>query len=143
MAIKLTAPKGKVFYDATLNVQYDSVIWVAEQADELKFILVDAPVEINENEQNMTLEELKELRKMQFNDMQQSFALLFTTARQAFGDDNPTINHLDNLVKAERVSTLQAIDNLASVEQALAFQIREEDAQPLKDALNNLINSIL
>jgi hypothetical protein len=97
MAIKLTAPKGKVFFDATINVQYDSVIWVAEQADELKFTLVDAPIEINENEQNMTLEELKQLRRLQFADMQKDFAVLFATAREALGNDNATVNHLSNL----------------------------------------------
>ena len=143
MAIKLTAPKGKVFYDATLNVQYDNVIYVAEQADELKFTLVDAPVEINENEQNMTLEELKQLRRLQFAEMQKDFAVLFATAREALGNDNATVNHLSNLANTQRVATLQAIDNLANVEQALAFQIREKDAKPLKDALLNLINNVI
>lgn len=139
MAIKLTAPKGKVFFDATLNVQYDNVIYVAKQEDELKFILVDAPIQINENEQNMTLEELKQLRRLQFADMQKDFAVLFATAREALGNDNPTITNLSNMANMERISTLQKIDNLANVEQALAFQIREEDAKQLKDALLSLI----
>ena len=87
----------------------------------------------------MTLEELKQLRRLQFADMQKDFAVLFATAREAFGNDNPTITNLSNMANTQRVKTLQAIDNLTSVEQAIAFQIREEDAKPLKDALINLI----
>ena len=138
--ITLTAPKGKNYHRDSFN--YGSVVHIAEQEEETTFTLVDAQVETNENEQNMTLEELKELRRLQFADMQKDFAVLFATAREAFGNDNATVNHLSNLANTQRVATLQAIDNLANVEQALAFQIREEDAKPLKDALNNLINSI-
>lgn len=138
--ITLTAPQGKNYYRDGFN--YGSIVHIAEQEEETTFTLVDAQVEINENEQNMTLEEIKQLRRLQFADMQKDFAVLFATAREALGNDNATVNHLSNLANTQRVATLQAIDNLANVEQALAFQIREEDAKPLKDALNNLINSI-
>ena len=139
--ITLTAPQGKNYYRDGFN--YGSIVHIAEQEEETTFTLVDATSEeTNENEQNMTLEELKQLRRLQFADMQKDFAVLFATAREALGNDNATVNHLSNLANTQRVATLQAIDNLANVEQALAFQIREEDAKPLKDALNNLINSI-
>jgi len=138
--ITLTAPQGKNYFRDGFN--YGTIVHIAEQEEELTFTLIDAPTQINENEENMTLEELKQLRRLQFADMQKDFAVLFATAREALGNDNATVNHLSNLANTQRVATLQAIDNLANVEQALAFQIREEDAKPLKDALNNLINSI-
>lgn len=135
--ITLTAPKGKNYFRNGFN--YGTTVHIAEQEEELTFTLIDAPSEINENEQNMTLEEIKQLRRLQFADMQKDFAVLFATAREALGNDNPTITNLSNLANMERISTLQKIDNLANVEQALAFQIREEDAKPLKDALLSLI----
>lgn len=135
--ITLTAPKGKNYFRNGFN--YGSIVHIAEQEEELTFTLIDAPSEINENEQNMTLEELKQLRRLQFADMQKDFAVLFATAREALGNDNPTITNLSNMANMERISTLQKIDNLENVEQALAFQIREEDAKPLKDALLSLI----
>lgn len=135
--ITLTAPKGKNYFRDGFN--YGSIVHIAEQEEELTFTLIDAPSEINENEQNMTLEELKQLRRLQFADMQKDFAVLFATAREALGNDNPTITNLSNMANMERISTLQKIDNLANVEQALAFQIREEDAKPLKDVLLSLI----
>lgn len=135
--ITLTAPKGKNYFRNGFN--YGSIVHIAEQEEELTFTLIDAPSEINENEQNMTLEELKQLRRLQFADMQKDFAVLFATAREALGNDNPTITNLSNMANMERISTLQKIDNLENVEQALAFQIREEDAKQLKDALLSLI----
>ena len=143
MAIQLTAPKGKVFFDATLNVQYDNVIWVAEQSDELKFTLVDAPVQTNENEEYMTLEELKELRKAQFADMQKEIALLFATAEKAVGAENTTLISLIEQARLQRVMTLQAIEGFTDVNALLLFQIRESDAKPLKDALLDLINNVI
>jgi hypothetical protein len=135
--ITLTAPKGKNYFRDGFN--YGTIVHIAQQEEEITFTLIDAPVEINENEQNMTLEELKQLRRLQFADMQKDFAVLFATAREALGNDNATVNQLSNLANTQRVATLQAIDNLSNVEQALAFQIREEDAKPLKDALLSLI----
>jgi len=139
--IKITAPQGYTYMSVSGYTMMGDSIWVLDYIDATNYMLVPKFEEqINEND--MTLEELKQLRRLQFAEMQKDFAVLFATAREALGNDNATVNHLSNLANTQRVATLQAIDNLANVEQALAFQIREEDAKPLKDALNNLINSI-
>ena len=136
--IKLTAPQGYTYMSVSgYNMMGDS-IWVLDYTDATNYMLIPK-IEEQINENDMTLEELKQLRRLQFADMQKDFAVLFATAREALGNDNETINNLSNLANTQRVETLQAIDNLTSVEQALAFQIREEDAKPLKDALINLI----
>jgi len=136
--IKLTAPKGYTYMSVSgYNMMGDS-IWVLDYIDATNYMLIPK-IEEQINENDMTLEELKQLRRLQFADMQKDFAVLFATAREALGSDNPTITNLSNMANMERISTLQKIDNLANVEQALAFQIREEDAKPLKDALLSLI----
>ena len=42
----------------------------------------------------------------------------------------------------ERVRIITIIDNFTTIEEAMAFDIRDEDAKPFMDALYNLINSI-
>ena len=42
----------------------------------------------------------------------------------------------------ERVRIITQIDNFTTIEEAMAFDIRDEDAKPFMDALYNLINSI-
>ena len=59
-------------------------------------------------------------------------------------DGNPV--YLTTKVQAvtnnERVRIITVIDNFATIEEAMAFDIRDEDAKPFMDALFDLINSI-
>ena len=140
--ITLTAPQGKAFYKNAFY--YGSVVYVATEEDELTFTIVDAiSEETNENEQNMTLEELKELRKAQFAEMQKEIALLFATAEKAVGAENQTLMYLIEQARLQRVMTLQAIEGFTDVNALSLFKIRESDAKPLKDALLNLINNVI
>jgi hypothetical protein len=137
--ITLTAPQGKAY--ERNGFYFGRVVYVATAQEESTFTVVDEVKEINENEIDMDLQEIKELRKMQFADMQKEIALLLTTAEKAVGKDNPTLVYITNMCQTRRAETLQAIEGLQTKEQALEFQIRESDAKPLKDALNNLILS--
>lgn len=93
------------------------------------------------SEANLSLEEIKELRKLQFADMQKEITLLLNTAEKSVGKDDPTLMYLIDLCQTKRGETLQAIEALATKEQALNFQIRESDAKSFKDAINALILS--
>lgn len=42
----------------------------------------------------------------------------------------------------KRVRIITTIDNFVTIDEAMAFDIRDEDAKPFMDALFNLINSI-
>ena len=64
------------------------------------------------------------------------------TAEETVGSDNPTLQHLKTQLHNERVRIITIIDNFTTIEEAMAFDIRDEDAKPFMDALYNLINSI-
>jgi len=140
--ITLTAPQGKAYFRD--NFYFGRVVYVTTAQEESTFTIVDAiSEETNENEQNMTLEELKELRKAQFAEMQKEIALLFATAEKAVGEENQTLMYLIEQARLQRVMTLQAIEGFTDVNALSLFKIRESDAKPLKDALLNLINNVI
>ena len=78
-----------------------------------------------------------------FAQMQKEVALLFLTAEKAVGADNTTLISLIEQARLQRAMTLQTIEGFTDIEVAMAFDIREEDCKPLKDALFNLVNNVI
>ena len=90
-----------------------------------------------------TLTERKAELVEKFAQMQKEMALLFLTAEKAVGAENTTLISLIEQARLQRAMTLQAIEGFTDIEVAMAFDIREEDCKPLKDALLDLINNVL
>ena len=78
-----------------------------------------------------------------FAQMQKEVALLFLTAEKAVGADNITLISLIEQARLQRAMTLQTIEGFTDISVAMAFDIREEDCQPLKDELLSLINNVI
>ena len=89
-----------------------------------------------------TLEERKNELKAKFATKQIEIKQALMTAEETVGSDNPTLQHLKTQLLNERVRIITIIDNFTTIEEAMAFDIRDEDAKPFMDALYNLINSI-
>ena len=89
-----------------------------------------------------TLEERQNELKAKFATKQIEIKQALITAEETVGSDNPTLQHLKTQLHNERVRIITIIDNFTTIEEAMAFDIRDEDAKPFMDALFNLINSI-
>ena len=89
-----------------------------------------------------SLEERKNDLKAKFATKQIQINQALTTAEETVGSDNPTLLYLKTQLLNERVRIITTIDNFSTIEEAMAFDIRDEDAQPFMDALFNLINTI-
>ena len=89
-----------------------------------------------------TLEERKNELKAKFATKQIQIKQALITAEENVGSENPALLFLKTQLHNERVRIITIIDNFTTIEEALAFDIRDEDAQPFMDALYNLINSI-
>ena len=89
-----------------------------------------------------TLEERQNKLREKFAVKQIQINQALTTAEENVGSENPTLLNLKMQLHDERVRIITIIDNFATIEEAMAFDIRDEDAQPFMDALYNLINSI-
>ena len=89
-----------------------------------------------------TLEERKIELKTKFAAKQIEIKQALITAEETVGSDNATLLHLKTQLHNERVRIITTIDNFTAIEDAMAFDIRDEDAKPFMDALFNLINSI-
>ena len=89
-----------------------------------------------------TLEERKNELKAKFATKQIEINQALITAEETVGSENPTLLYLKTQLHNERVRIITIIDNFATIEEALAFDIRDEDAKPFMDEVYNLINSI-
>ena len=89
-----------------------------------------------------TLEERKSELKAKFASKQIEIKQALITAEENVGSDNATLLDLKTQLHNERVRIITVIDNFTTIEEAMAFDIRDEDAKPFMDALFNLINSI-
>ena len=89
-----------------------------------------------------TLEERKNELKAKFATKQIEIKQALITAEETVGSDNATLLYLKQQLHNERVRIITIIDNFTTIDEALAFDIRDEDAKPFMDALYNLINSI-
>ena len=89
-----------------------------------------------------TLEDRKNELKAKFATKQIEIKQALITAEETVGSENPALLHLKTQLLNERVRIITTIDNFATIEEAMAFDIRDEDAKPFMDALYNLINNI-
>ena len=89
-----------------------------------------------------TLEDRKNELKAKFATKQIEIKQALITAEETVGSDNATLQYLKTQLLNERVRIITIIDNFTTIEEAMAFDIRDEDAKPFMDALYNLINSI-
>jgi len=89
-----------------------------------------------------TLEERQSELKAKFATKQIEIKQALITAEETVGSDNATLQYLKTQLLNERVRIITIIDNFNTIEEAMAFDIRDEDAKPFMDALFNLINSI-
>ena len=89
-----------------------------------------------------TLDERKDELKAKFAAKQIEIKQALITAEEAVGSDNPTLLDLKTQLHNERVRIITIIDNFATIDEAMAFDIRDEDDKPFMSALFNLINSI-
>ena len=89
-----------------------------------------------------TLEERKNELKAKFATKQIEINQALITAEETVGSENPTLLYLKTQLHNERVRIITIIDNFTAIEEALAFDIRDEDAKPFMDEVYNLINNI-
>ena len=89
-----------------------------------------------------TLEERKNELKAKFATKQIEIKQALITAEEAVGSENPALQYLKTQLLNERVRIITIIDNFTTIEEAMAFDIRDEDAKPFMDTLYNLINNI-
>ena len=89
-----------------------------------------------------TLEERQNELKAKFAIKQIEIKQALITAEENVGSDNPILLNLKTQLNNERVRVITTIDNFVTIEEALDFDVRDEDAQPFMNALFNLINSI-
>ena len=89
-----------------------------------------------------TLEERKNELKAKFATKQIEIKQALITADETVGSENSSLQYLKTQLLNERVRIITIIDNFTTIEEAMAFDIRDEDAKPFMDALYNLINSI-
>ena len=89
-----------------------------------------------------SLEERKNELKAKFATKQIQIKQALMTAEETVGSENATLQYLKTQLHNERVRIITIIDNFTTIEEAMAFDIRDEDAKPFMDTLYNLINSI-
>ena len=89
-----------------------------------------------------TLEERKNELKAKFATKQIEIKQALITAEETVGSENPSLLYLKTQLLNERVRIITIIDNFTTIEEAMAFDIRDEDAKPFMDTLYNLINNI-
>lgn len=89
-----------------------------------------------------TLEERQSELREKFAIKQMQIKQALITAEETVGSDNHTLLYLKAQLLNERVRIITTIDSFVTIEEAMLFDIRDEDAQPFMSALYNLINSI-
>ena len=88
------------------------------------------------------LQERKNELKAKFATKQIEIKQALITAEETVGSENPTLLYLKTQLLNERVRIITIVDNFTTIEEAMAFDIRDEDAKPFMDELYNHINSI-
>ena len=89
-----------------------------------------------------TLEERKNELKAKFATKQIEIKQALITAEETVGSENPALLYMKTQLHNERVRIITIIDNFTTIDEAIAFDIRDEDAQPFMDALFNLIKPV-
>lgn len=89
-----------------------------------------------------TLEERQSELREKFAIKQMQIKQALITAEETVGSENPTLQYLKTQLLNERVRIITIIDNFTTIEEAMTFDIRDEDAKSFMDALYNLINTI-
>ena len=89
-----------------------------------------------------TLEERQSELREKFAIKQMQIKQALITAEENVGSDNTTLLYLKTQLHNERVRIITIIDNFTNIEEAMTFDIRDEDAKPFMDVLFNLINSV-
>ena len=126
-----------------LLIGYKEVITVAGKSSEITETETQIILTIPQPEPILpTLEERQSELKAKFATKQIEIKQALITAEETVGSDNATLLYLKTQLLNERVRIITTIDNFTTIDEALAFDIRDEDAQPFMSALYNLINSI-
>ena len=122
---------------------YKEVVTVAGESSEITETETQIILTIPQPEPILpTLEERKKELREKFAIKQIQIKQALITAEETVGSDNATLQYLKTQLLNERVRIITQIDNFTTIEEAMAFDIRDEDAKPFMDALFNLINSI-
>ena len=135
-------PENIICEDPTLR-GYKEVVTVAGDSNGITETETQIILNIPQPEPILpTLEERQSELREKFATKQIQIKQALMTAEEIVGSDNPTLQHLKTQLHNERVRIISIIDNFTTIEEAMAFDIRDEDAKPFMDALYNLINSI-
>ena len=135
-------PENILCEDPTLR-GYKEVVTLAGESSKITETETQIILNISEPEPILpTLEERKSELKAKFATKQIEIKQALITAEESVGSENPTLLYLKTQLHNERVRIITTIDNFVTIEEAMLFDIRDEDAKPFMDALYNLINSI-
>ena len=135
-------PENVICEDPTLR-GYKEVVTVAGESSGITETETQIILTIPQPEPILpTLEERQNELREKFAIKQMQIKQALITAEEIVDIDNPTLQYLKTQLLNERVRIITIIDNFATIEEAIAFDIRDEDAQPFMSALYNLINSI-
>ena len=135
-------PENIICEDPTLR-GYKEVVTVAGESSGISETETQIILSIQQPEPILpTLEERQSELKEKFATKQIQIKQALITAEETVGSENATLQYLKTQLHNERVRIITTIDNFVTIEEAIAFDIRDEDAKPFMDALYNLINSI-
>ena len=135
-------PENVICEDMTLK-GYKEVVTVAGESSGISETETQIILSIPQPEPILpTLEERQNKLREKFAVKQIQINQALTTAEENVGSENPTLLNLKMQLHNERVRIITTIANFTAIEEAMAFDIRDEDAKPFTDALYNLINSI-
>ena len=135
-------PENIICEDPTLR-GYKEVVTVAGESSGITETETQIILSIPQPEPILpTLEERQSELREKFATKQIQIKQALITAEETVGSDNPTLQYLKTQLLNERVRIITIIDNFTTIEEAMAFDIRDEDAKPFMVTLYNLINSI-
>jgi len=78
------------------------------------------------------LEKLRQQRLSEFSVVLDQFAVLITRCKLIHGENNPDLNAVIEQTKQMRETTIANINAITTVEEMLAFRIRQEDVEYYK-----------
>ena len=135
-------PENVICEDPTLR-GYKEVITVAGESSGISETETQIILTITQPESILpTLEERQSELREKFAIKQMQIKQALITAEEIVGSENTTLLYLKTQLLNERVRIITIIDNFTTIDEAMDFDIRDEDAKPFMDALYNLINSI-
>ena len=88
-----------------------------------------------------TLEERKKELKEKFEPLQDMFTIKLAHVSETLGVEHDYTVRLKNICRVRREMTIQAIDNFTTIEEAMLFDIRESDAEPILNAISIIRNA--